>query len=48
MKFCEKRYARKMISEFTAKLHLAREYGGNDLYFEHLVSIWKDYFESLK
>ncbi len=47
MKFCEKRYAKKMIGEFAAKRDLASRLGGDVTYFEQLISKWGTYLQSL-
>lgn len=48
MKFCEKRYAKKMIGVFTEKRNVASKLGGDVAYFERLISKWETYYESCK
>lgn len=47
MQFDEKRYANKMICEFEEKHDLAKQLGGDTLYFEKLVKQWETYLKSL-
>lgn len=47
MSFCERRYAKKMIIEFSSKRKIANQLGGDVDHFDRLIVSWKNYLMTL-